>query len=221
MGFIEKSQKITNITKNNFFLSLGFSDILYNTAPRPHFLVPGNQYNIGIVDQVSSSTYTSDLKIVTSAYDLRTYSTRSEWTIKAGLFNVNDYSYGQQSADKKVVYYRSPITGDPAVRYNLIFAEMENGDWGIITDNYLYTKAGRQTINDPAVDALPNGEFTAVKMRDPKTGVNFTSLYRVLSAPCFAPAGMYVDFGGTPMRAATVQTANDTDAKICFAFPVA
>ncbi len=129
-------------------------------------------------------------------------------------------SYWQKSVDGKVIYIRSTLIGDPPQRTNIIFAEMENGDWGVIKGTTLYTKTGVQTIDDTAVEPLPNGEFTAVKMHDPTMGVNFTSFYRVLSAPTFTPAGMYIDFGGKAFRAATVQTADDAEAKICFAFPV-
>lgn len=135
------------------------------------------------------------------------------------FLNKSGTTYWQKSADGKVLYIRPTIIN--SARSNIIAAEKEDGNWGIIVGTNLYTKDGVQTIVDPAIDVNPNGEFTVVKMRDPESGVNFTSLYRVLSAPCFTPAGMYVDFGGTPMRAATVQTASDTDAKICFAFPVA
>lgn len=221
MGFIENTKNISSYSeRGSFFTSLGFNKIVSTVQPGPTFLCPGVQYNVGIKFRISSAYEEKDLTVVTCAGDLHS-DNYTPWKIKEKLFSINDFSYSQQSSDGKVIYYRSPLVDDPATRINVIFAEMEDGDWGIIIDTKLYTKTGSQTIDDPAVDAFPNGEFTAVKMRNPETGVNFASLYRMLSAPCFTPAGMYVDFGGTPMRAATVQTAGDADAKICFAFPVA
>ncbi len=221
MSFIENSKQYNagSSKSSSLFKDLGLK-LHSNSSRGTAYYCPGEQANIGFYANSSSA----NLQIALSSDYVVNHVSHSPtlYSICTNFFAVESIgnSYWQKSVDDKVIYIRSTLIGDPLQRTNIIFAEMKNGDWGVIKDTTLYTKTGKQTIDDTAVGPLPNGEFTAVKMRNPETGVNFTSLYRVLSAPTFTPAGMYIDFGGKAFRAATVQTANDAEAKICFAFPV-
>ena len=147
------------------------------------------------------------------------------WNLDGSIaYNSSATTYWQFSKDKDVKYIRGYVTSATTIMGRLILAKDSNGEWCILSDNYLYHKGGRMTLGGVNTTTAANTPFSAVQMPNlaSPTGGKFTGLYKILTATIFSLAGTYVNFEEEPYRVVNTENVNANSATHPnFAFPVA